>query len=117
MRKKYLEFIERGDLDPEAEPTIIKDLGALIQVDGRKAAGPIAVSLGMEAAILGAHRFGTAWALIGHATHAGPMGYYMERIAQSGLIGFVFAAGTPLMAYHGSKGAVRLPTKAAAVQY
>jgi ureidoglycolate dehydrogenase (NAD+) len=100
--KRYLEFIRRGDLDPDAQPDIVKNLGALIQVDGRKAAGPVAATLAMEAAIAGARRHGAAWVLVGHTTHAGPLGFYMERMAQAGLIGLAFAAGSPLMAYYGA---------------
>jgi ureidoglycolate dehydrogenase (NAD+) len=99
---KYLDFIRRGDLDPEAIPTLAKNVGSLIHVDGHRASGAIAASLGAREAIAGARRHGSAWAIIGDATHAGAIGYYMEAIARNGMIGLGFASGPPLMAYEGT---------------
>ena len=102
---KYLDFIRRGDLDPEAIPTVTKNVGSLIHVDGHRASGAIAASLGAREAIAGARRHGSAWAIIGDATHAGAIGYYMEAIVRSGMIGLGFASGPPLMAYEGTSAA------------
>lgn len=104
--KRYLVFVDRGDLDPRGRPAIRRDLGALIQIDGHRSAGAVALSAATDHAMRAARQLGAAWVLVGQTTHAGAAGYFADRIARRGLIGMVFAAGPPLMAYHGSAGPV-----------
>ena len=102
---RYREFVLRGDMNPQAKPHVTLDLGALIQIDSERASGPVAMKIGVENALRGARKCGAAWVLVGQTTHTGPIGYYVDMIAREGMIGMAFAAGTPLMAYHGTAGA------------
>jgi ureidoglycolate dehydrogenase (NAD+) len=99
---RYGDFIRRGDMDPTARPHMRMDLGALKHMDGGRAAGPVAMNEAVVAALDGARAHGASWVLIGQTTHTGPIGYFVDQIARHGMIGLAFAAGTPLMAYHGT---------------
>lgn len=99
---RYGDFIKRGDMDPKARPHLKLDIGALKQMDGARAAGPIAMNEAVTSVIEGSRAHGAAWVLIGQTTHTGPIGFFVDAIARQGMVGMAFAAGTPLMAYHGT---------------
>ncbi|MDB5599836.1 MAG: Malate/L-lactate dehydrogenase [Xanthobacteraceae bacterium] len=99
---RYSEFIKRGDLDPTAKPEVEMSFGALLKINGRRAAGPVAMEFAVEQGLNAARATGIAWTSVAQTTHTGPLGFYVERIAREGMVGIAFAAGTPLMAYHGS---------------
>lgn len=99
----YFGMIDKGALKPGAEPVLRVDFGAMVAYDAQGAAGPAAMSRALEEAGRRARAHGVGLALVGGATHAGAMGAYAEAAALDGFAAIVFAAGPPLMAYHGAR--------------
>lgn len=100
--ERYLDFIARGDLDPAATPCLDKDAGALFRIDGKRAAGAVAMREAVSLASARAKLHGIAMGLVARTTHIGSAGCHALRLAGSDRIAIVAAGGVPLMAYHGA---------------
>lgn len=99
---RYVEMIRLGELDPLAVPETIVETPATLLVDAHGAAGPVAMTFGTDCAIARAAGQGGCFALVRHTTHTGALGFYVKRAAEAGFVALAFAAGKPLMAYHGA---------------
>ncbi len=99
----YLRIIETGEMDPAARPRIENRAGALFIVDGRRAAGPVAMKVAMEEAERRAKAQGVGLAFMRSATHTGAIGYYAWTAAQRGFAAVMMNGGTPNMAYHNAR--------------
>jgi ureidoglycolate dehydrogenase (NAD+) len=110
----YLEFIDRGELDPKALPTI-RPLGPTAFVlEAARAAGPVAMMTAARRAVEIARQYGVAIALVRETTHTGAVGRYPQWIAAQGGAGIMMNGGPPFMAYHGTRTA-RLGTNPIAI--
>lgn len=99
----YFGMIDKGAMQPAAEPRLRVDFGALAVFDAEGAAGPVAMLKALADAQTRARAHGVGLALVGGATHAGAMGCYAEAAARAGFAAIVIAAGPPLMAYQGAR--------------
>ncbi len=99
----YFGMIDKGAMDPQAVPETRVDFGAVFALDAHKAAGPVAMMQALEQAQTRARAFGIGLGLVGGATHSGAIGCYAEAAARNGFAAIIFAAGPPLMAYHGAR--------------
>ena len=99
---RYLDFIRRGALVPNARPYIGKDAGALLRIDADRAAGAVAMHQARDVLSARAAEHGIALGLVANTTHIGAAGYHALKLAGSDRIGIVMAGGVPLMAYHGA---------------
>lgn len=99
---RYVELAERGDLDVTAQPEVSAEGGALLTVDGHGAAGAVAMGLAMREVRQRLAQHGIAMAVVGHAGHIGPAGYYAQQLVEQGMIAMVGASGIPLMSYFGT---------------
>ena len=99
----YLGFIDNGLLDPRAQPQIKPVVGACLNVDGNKAAGPVVMMGALEEAADKARQNGISLALVHHTTHTGAVGYYAEWAAKRGFASIIAIGGMPNMAYHGAR--------------
>jgi ureidoglycolate dehydrogenase (NAD+) len=70
--------------------------------DAARAAGPVAMIMALNALRDLAPQVGIAFASIKETTHTGALGYYVEKLAEQGLIGIAMAAGPVNMAYYGA---------------
>ena len=102
---RYLEFIHSGALDPRATPQVRQAFGACVAIDGRRAAGPVAMAQAVERAIEIARVQGVCFAAVANTTHTGAIGCYAQRIAAAGCVAIVGAAGVPNMAYYQARAA------------
>jgi ureidoglycolate dehydrogenase (NAD+) len=100
---RYLELIAAGDMDARARPHFEKRLGTTFCVDGRRAAGPVAMNLAWEHASVLAREQGVSFGTIANTTHTGAIGMYAQRIAETGCAAIIGAAGIPNMVYHGAR--------------
>ena len=100
---RYVEMVESGLIDPNAEPTVTRREGAVSLLEARRAPGATAMVAAMEEAIDRAGQFGVGWCCARSITHAGAVGYYALEAARRGCIGIVMTASAPLMAYHGAR--------------
>jgi ureidoglycolate dehydrogenase (NAD+) len=100
---QYLQFIDSGELDPTAFPSLELDLGAACLVKGNACAGPVAMMEAVRLAAERARNFGIGMTVVGRTTHTGAIGCYAESAARQDLAAIVFSAGPPSMAYHGAR--------------
>jgi ureidoglycolate dehydrogenase (NAD+) len=99
----YIDVIGRGDMDVNAVPTIDSRAGAVFVLDGRKAAGAVAMKQAVAEAARRAKAHGIAIGVVSNTTHTGAIGHYVEWAAERGFAAIFFNCGPPNMAYHGTK--------------
>lgn len=85
---QYVNDIEKGNLDPRGEITVIKDEGAMMMVDGGYTYGQIVGHKMAQLVCDKAEKYGIACVLSTSCRHVGRVGSYMEDIANRGLIGY-----------------------------
>jgi len=102
---RYFEMIEAGDLDPRAEPRLKTESAACVLIDANRAAGPVAMTAAMAAAVARAKQAGIGLALVRATTHTAALGYYTLKAAGEGVAAIAASASIPNMAYHGARAA------------
>jgi ureidoglycolate dehydrogenase (NAD+) len=102
---QYFGFMDRGDLDPRAQPGVAVDLPASLLLDAQHAAGPVAMRVATGLVRDKAQAAGIALALVARTTHTGALGHYTQALAQQGLVGIAMAATGPFIVYPGSTAA------------
>lgn len=91
--RQYLDQIGRGDIDPQAQPVIAHDNGAIFLVDAHNSFGQIAASVTIREAIDRAKRFGLSSAGLYHSGHVGRLGEWVEMAARRDAIAFAYCNG------------------------
>lgn len=91
--ESYVKGIENGSLDPRAEVEIVKDAGALVQMDGHNASGQYTAYEAMKLAIQRAEKYGTATVTMRGGNHMGTMAYFAQMAAKAGMIGMCYTQG------------------------
>ena len=99
----YLRLIDDGDLNLAPSITIRTETSAAILVDADRAAGPVAMTTAMHAAVRKARDAGVGLGLVRATTHTAALAYYTLMAAQEGMAALALAASTPFMAYHGTR--------------
>lgn len=94
---RLLARIDRGLADPSATGTRRWRGRALLEVDGQRALGPVAVMTALEALLPALEDSGVALAAIRDANHIGMLAYYAEQAANRGLIGIVLSSSEALV--------------------
>jgi len=97
---RYVQMVDEGDLDVQARPERVHASPAI--VDAHQAAGAVAMAFAMQEALREVERMGTVNLWVRRLTHAGAMGQFVQAAAEQGCMAMLFAAGPPLMAYHGA---------------
>jgi len=97
---RYLQMIDEGDLNVHARPERAHGTPAI--VDAHQAAGAVAMAFAMQEALRDVQHMGTVNLWVRRLTHAGAMGQFVQTAAEQGCMAMLFAAGPPLMAYHGA---------------
>lgn len=87
--------IAAGVIDPAAEPAIDFASRCCLRVDGRRAPGPHAARLTMNAAISWAKTDGLCLASASRMSHFGFGGYFTDMAAAEGLVGLVLCNTQP----------------------
>ncbi|MDX6580264.1 MAG: hypothetical protein QOJ47_1813 [Gaiellales bacterium] len=83
----YVEFVERGEVQPSAEPGVAFERGATARVDGRRGWGQLAAQLATSTAVRLAQSHGAGVVIVDRCGHVGRVGEYVETIAAAGLVG------------------------------
>ena len=97
---RYVELIQRGDLNVLPAMKIMSETPACALLDADRAAGPVAMVRATELACAKARDSGIGLALARAATHTGANGYYTQSAARSGMAAIAISASGPNMAYH-----------------
>jgi ureidoglycolate dehydrogenase (NAD+) len=102
---RYVEWIEAGVLNPRPDIRVSTETAASVLIDAGRAAGPVAMTAAMEAAVRKARGAGVGLALVRATTHTAALGYYTLAAAREGMAAVALAGSIPNMAYHGARAA------------
>lgn len=86
MLPHYQRLFRENRLDPRAVPTVIRDNGPAILIDGHKAIGHVPSHQAMQAAIAKAKQHGIGVAGVMNSNHYGAAGWYARMAAEEGQI-------------------------------
>jgi LDH2 family malate/lactate/ureidoglycolate dehydrogenase len=102
----YLGLLERGALQPA--PTISQEArtGPTARIDAGLGLGFVPSVLAADLAIEKAREFGVGAVAVRSSGHFGAGGYYVRRIAEAGLVGFISTNARPLMPAPGGTAAL-----------
>jgi len=102
---RYLDWLREGRMNAAPNIRITRETHASVLIDGDRAPGALSMGFAMERAIEKAREAGIGWALVGHTTHSGPVGYYTQLAVREDMAGIAIVTSRPNMAYVGSKAA------------
>jgi len=91
--RQYLDAIRRGDLKPDARPTIVHDHGAVVTVDAQQGFGQVAAHFTINEGIRRAKIHGIAAAGLIHSGHVGRLGEWVELAAERESLALAFCNG------------------------
>ena len=104
---QYIQKMQAGGLDADAEPIIEAEGPAFAIVNGNKAIGMVSACKAMNLAIEKAKEVGIAYVGVRNSCHFGAAGYYANLAAKEGLIGLSMSNADPVIAVpNGSKKAI-----------
>jgi LDH2 family malate/lactate/ureidoglycolate dehydrogenase len=92
---------EEGVFDPDAQPAVDRRSDSLALVDGRNAIGHVVATFAADLAVDMARSAGVATLAVRRSNFVGALGYYVDRIARAGMIGFLVSNAHPRVAAHG----------------
>ena len=87
---QYCDHARSGQMNPKAEPAVVRQSPTTALVDGNLSWGPIAARFAMNLAIDKAQAHGVAAVSLRNAYHVGMVGVYPAEAAAKGLIGMAF---------------------------
>jgi len=102
---RYVDMIHAGDLNPKPAISVRTETVASVVIDADRAAGPVAMSAAMSAAVEKAKSAAIGLALVRQTTHTAALGFYTLAATREGMAAIALAASGPNMAYHGARAA------------
>jgi LDH2 family malate/lactate/ureidoglycolate dehydrogenase len=94
----YVEQVERGDMDPDADGRTASESGACLLYDGQNGIGQHVARVCCEHAVRLAGKHGISIVVARESNHFGAAAYWSQRISDHGLIGLVMCNASPLVA-------------------
>ena len=101
---RYIEMLGLGMVQANHAMKIAHQFGAICVLDADMAPGATAMNRAVEEASAIAGKLGMGWCSVRKTSHAGAIGYFVEKLANRGFIGMATTASKPLMTYYGAKG-------------
>jgi LDH2 family malate/lactate/ureidoglycolate dehydrogenase len=102
----YITGLLDGTIKSAPKVATSNNLPCCVVMDADNALGLVVSQQAMDAAIELAKKFGLGAVAVRNSSHFGGAGYYSERAARQGLIGFAFTNASPAIAPTGSKEAL-----------
>ena len=103
---RYVEMLDEGEAQAGHRMEVAQAFGAIRVIDADRAPGAVAMNRAVDEAIDLSRDHGLGWCAVRRTSHAGAIGYFVERVARSGRIGIAMTASKPLMNYPGARGEV-----------
>jgi LDH2 family malate/lactate/ureidoglycolate dehydrogenase len=94
----YVAKLTREGVDPRGRPTIVREVGAVVVVDGGNSMGQIGGTFAMRAAIARARAHGLGAAAVRGSNHCGAMDHYAMLALPHDMIGIASSNALPTMA-------------------
>ncbi len=103
MIPRYVASLREHELKLNAHASVVKDVGAVLTLDGGKGFGQVVAYEAMEQGIERAKKLGVCAVALRNAHHIGRIGHWAEQCAKAGFVSFHFVnvAGDPLVAPFG----------------
>lgn len=103
MIPRYVDSLRDSELKLNQHAEVVKDVGAVLTIDGGKGFGQVVAYEAMERGIERAKKLGVCAVALRNAHHIGRIGHWAEQCARAGLVSFHFVnvAGDPLVAPFG----------------
>jgi len=98
---RILTRIERMLIDPASEGRSHWRSSSFLEVDGLRGLGPVVACSALERVGEQARRAGVAAAGIRNSNHLGMLAYYVERLAEKGLVGLAMSSSEALVHPYG----------------
>jgi len=95
--QRYLEHIRQGVIDPKSKPRVVYQTALSAVVDGMNGIGQYTAKVATDLTIKMAKKTGAGIVVVRNSNHYGIAGYYAERIAKSGMIGFSATNTAPMV--------------------
>ena len=95
----YVQWIEDGFLQPNARPTVVRDRGAILVIDGHHGFGQFVARAATELAVAKAKSEGVCVLAVRHGTHMGRLGEFSEMAAAEELVtyGMINGGGSAIL--------------------
>ena len=97
----YCDHVACGKVLGDAVPSVTRPRAATVVVDAHHGFCHPAYEAGEQALVAAARECGVAMMAITHSYSAGVLGWFVDRLAQQGLVAVMFANSSALMAPHG----------------
>ena len=94
----YVDQIERGDMDPDADGHIISESGGCLVYDGENGIGQHVAGVCCGHAVRLAKAHGISMVVARESNHFGAAAYWAQQISKAGAIGIVMCNASPLVA-------------------
>ena len=98
---EYARKLTVGGVDPRGHPSVVRDTGAALVVDGGNSMGQIGAAFAMDRAIERAKTTGVAAVAIRGSNHCGALGFFASRALPHDQIGLATTNALPTMAPFG----------------
>ncbi|MBI3957264.1 MAG: Ldh family oxidoreductase [Chloroflexi bacterium] len=95
---EYIKKLTSGGVNPAGRPSIVRDAGACLVVDGGNSMGQIGMNFATQRVIERAALHGIAAAGVRGSNHSGAMAYYARQAILHGMIGIATTNALPTMA-------------------
>ena len=102
----YWKNIQAGTIDPQAQPVIVSDKGALAVLDACNGFGQIAAARAVKLAVQKAKTFGISAVGVRNSNNFGAAGYYGLLAAEQGVASLVMANASPALVAPGASAPV-----------
>jgi (2R)-3-sulfolactate dehydrogenase (NADP+) len=99
----YCDHASCGKVDGNAQPELRKLSAAAVRVDARTGFAHPALSLGLPSLAAAARSHGIAVLVVGNSYACGSLGYFVETLADQGLVALMVANASPSIAPSGGK--------------
>jgi LDH2 family malate/lactate/ureidoglycolate dehydrogenase len=103
MLPTYIKRARNGGIDPAAEPEFIHEFKAIDRLNGRASFGQYIAALAVEKAAAKSRGYGIGAVSVFNGNHAGALGHFTHKLAQSGLLGFMAHNVNPAVAPFGGR--------------
>lgn len=99
----YIEFIEKGIINPKSEPKIVRETSSTALIDGKMGFGQVICKEAAELAVEKAKEYGVGTVGVVNCGHIGHLSDYTRMILNKGMIGIIFANCDKGVAPYGGK--------------
>lgn len=104
MTRSYVAGLQAGRINPTPRPSVLRDTGPAVTIDGDEGLGLVVGPPAMELAIERARRHGIGVVIVGNSGHYGAAAYYASRALEHDMVGLSMTTGGVLVApTHGAE--------------